>query len=240
MPACIRSGVTNKLSVLGVVVVLGLAGCTGTTPEPSPSGSPTSAPSASETLGVAPPPPASEPADDGIEYRVTYPFQVPASPVTVTNPVSPPVGPYGLPYLVGVYTGDHPEGDPAYQRISFYFREAFPSYRFGYVPAVVQDGSGNPVAIDGVLFLTVTFMDAQAHNDGGASTVVESAPTAIGFTNLVAYAPAGDFEGQVTYGLGLRGPGGSGQQVPIRAGELKRPDGAGGFFYVVHFDVRTS
>jgi hypothetical protein len=152
--------------------------------------------------------------------------------VTVTNPSTERA------YLVGVYVGDHPEGDPAYQRISFYFRGDFPSYRFGYVPAITEDATGDPVALDGSYFLNVVFDGAQAHDDtSGASTVVETPDRPVGMSRLEDYADAGDFEGYVTYGIGVAAAGG--HEPGIRVGELKRPDGAGDFFYVVYVDVRA-
>ena len=49
----------------------------------------------------------------------------------------------------------------------------------------------------------------------------------------------GDFEGNVSYGLGIQTAPNSDQVLRIRSGELKRHDNAGGFFYVVHFDVQS-
>jgi hypothetical protein len=224
----------------------GIAGCsapagTGGPPPAAPPGTSASGPS-SPSPGAVAPPPTSEPPGDGIEYRVSYPFAVPSSPVTISQPFTPPIAAPpapALPYLVGVYVGNHPEGSPPYQRISFYFRGAFPSYRFSYVPKVVQDGSGIPVSLLGNSFLSIVFNPAQAHDDAGASTIVETPTNPIGFTNLKSYAFAGDYEGYVSYGLGIQVAPGSDQVLKSRAGELKRPDGAGGFFYVVHFDVQT-
>jgi len=230
------------------VVLLAAAGCA-----PGKTGGPPAAvPPATTTSGVASPgesspgtvvpPPASEPAGDGVEYRVSYPFGVPSTPVTVSHSFTPPIAPPPappLPYLVGVYVGNHPEGSPPYQRISFYFRGAFPSYRFSYVSGVFQDGTGNPVPLVGNSFLSIVFTTAQAHDNDGASTIVKTPPNPIGFTNLKSYGFAGDFEGYVSYGLGIQVAPGSDQVLKIRAGELKRPDGAGSFFYVVHFDVQT-
>jgi hypothetical protein len=229
-----------------LTVLFVLAGCAPTTgtggPNATATGATPGASSASAPPATVAPPPASEPPDDGIEYRVTYAFAVPSPAVTINHTITPPIAPPPappLPYLVGVYVGNHPEGSPAYQRISFYFRGTFPSYRFGYVPGIVNDGSGTPVALQGNAFLSIVFIDAQAHDNNGASTVVATPPNPIGFTNLKSYAKAGDFEGRVSYGLGIQVAQGSDQVLKIRAGELKRPDGAGGFFYVVHFDVQT-
>jgi hypothetical protein len=229
-----------------VTVLFVLAGCAPATGTGGPTATSTGSPTGTATQGGAPasaaPPPASDPPDDGVEYRVSYPFAVPSPAVTISHPITPPIAAPPappLPYLVGVYVGNHPEGSPPYQRISFYFRGTFPSYRFGYVPNIVNDGSGTPVNLQGNAFLSIVFIDAQAHDNNGASTVVATPSNPIGFTNVKSYAKAGDFEGRVSYGLGIQVGAGSDQVLKIRAGELKRPDGAGGFFYVVHFDVQT-
>ena len=232
------------MAVLFVMPALVLvAGCTAPAGSSPPVTSTSGAPSpGGSNPGTVAPPPASEPPDDGVEYRVRYPFAVPSSPVSISQPFTPPIAAPpapALPYLVGVYVGNHPEGSPPYQRISFYFRGTFPSYRFSYVPEVVQDGSGNPIALLGNSFLSIVFNPAQAHDNDGAPTIVETPSNPIGFTNLKSYAFAGDYEGYVSYGLGIQVAPGSDQVLKIRAGELKRPDGAGGFFYVIHFDVQT-
>jgi hypothetical protein len=224
------------LLCIPLLSVLALAGCAPVAPSPSPTSSPPSSPPSPSASSIGAAPPTAESSDDGVEYRVTYGFDVPAGPVTVTHQVSvPPV-----PYLVGVYVGNHPEGTPAYQRISFYFRVGFPSYTFRYVPQVVSDGRGTPIPLQGNSFLSVVFTPAQAHDDAGASTVVQAAPPVTGFPNLRQYASAGDFEGHVTYGLGIQTAPNSDQTIRIRAGELKRPDGSGGFFYVVHLDTQSA
>jgi hypothetical protein len=94
------------------------------------------------------------------------------------------------------------------------------------------------VKLDGAYFLNVVFTGALAHDDTtGKSTVVKTPARPVGMSALLDYATAGDFEGYVTYGVGVAEAGDS--APAIRSGELKRSDGAGGFFYVVHFDVRV-
>lgn len=171
---------------------------------------------------------------------MTYRFGVPSTEVRVNHPLSAPLpGPIGLPYLVGIYTGNHPSADPPYQRISFYFRGGYPSYRFQYAPAVYSEGKGTPISLPGNAYLRITFTEAQAHDQHGASTIREAAPTTIGYANLRGYGFGGDFEGYVTYGLGIQVAPGSDQALPIRVGELKKSDGSGGYLYVVHFDVQA-
>ncbi len=232
----------GRLVLVGGLAALTLTGCAtsgpGTSGPPSGTATSTGTPPVSAT---PPPPPATEPTQE-VEYRVTYGFAVPTSPVTIQHEVHPPIaGPSlpPLPYLVGIYVGDHPEGTPKYQRISFYFRGAFPGYRFNYAASVLGDGSGAPISLQGNTFLQIVFVDAQAHDNAGASTVAAKPANPINYKNLKSYAPAGDFEGHVTYGLGIQVAPNSDQILPIRAGELKKPDGAGGFFYVVHFDIQT-
>ena len=223
-------------TVLVTAAAFGLAGCTGSpAPGPTPSSTTTGTPASTGTPvtgagGSATATDTSEPPGDVTDARVTYDFGVPADTVDVTNPVSPP-----LPRLVGIYTGDHPQDVPAYQRISFYFQGAFPSYRFGFVSAVVQDGSGKPVTLDGTSIVSLTFVDAQAHDDAGASTVTASPPGQLGMSHLVSYAQTGDFEGHVGIGLGLRGPDGTTKKPAIRLGQLRRGD-----TFVVYLDVRVN
>ncbi|WP_446215817.1 AMIN-like domain-containing (lipo)protein [Micromonospora sp. IBHARD004] len=149
---------------------------------------------------------------------------------TVRVPVTPAPG-EPLPVLVQIQVGDHPaEG---FSRITFGFRGPTPSYQVGYVARVESDGSGAPVELPGTAFLAVRFNPAQGHDSSGQSTVSAPART-IGHPTLRGWAPAGDFEGYLSFGLGLQPP--SGATVPVRLGESTRPDGT----HVVSVDVRRS
>jgi hypothetical protein len=150
------------------------------------------------------------PAASGFDsqYTVRYGFAVPAQTVTIAHQVAvPPV-----PTLAQVQTGSH----PGYERITFAFTQGFPSYHFGYVDQIVRDGSGNPIALPGNSFVSIVFHPAQAPAQNSA---VHG-----------DYVKSGDFEGFVSYGLGItNGP------RQLRLGESRRPDGT----YVVSVDVRT-
>jgi len=225
-----------RFALVACTAAVLLTGCTPSSSGPTTPGTAagTSAAGTSSVGTSAPAGPASgEPTTTVSDYKVTYGFAVPTAAVGASHPFTPPP----LRTLVGIYVGNHPGESPAYQRMSFYFRGGLPSYRVGYVAQVVSDGSGAPVPLPGNAFLQVTFTDAQAHTDAGQSSVVAAPAAAIGYQNLKGYQSAGDFEGTVTYGLGLQS--GSGP-LPIRLGELKKSDGAGGFLYVVFVDVRTT
>ena len=211
----------------------GPTGATGTNSDPVAS--------VTATFGNAAGPGSAEPTSQTLSYRVTYDWAVPSTEAKVNNPLSLPLtGPIPLPYLVGVYVGDHPEGNPAYERISFYFRGGFPSYNLQYVQSVLSEGQGELVNVPGNAVLRIGFTEAQAHDASGSSTISAQPPTSIGFNTLKGYGFAGDFEAHLTYALGIQVAPGSDQVVPIRAGELTKSDGAGGTFYVVHVDVKKA
>jgi len=187
------------------------------------------------------PPPPKTPTVN-VDYRRSYGWGVPSGEVTVNHPLSPPIAPppaSPLPYLVAIYVADHPEGSPKYSRISFYFRRAVPSYRLQYVKQVLSEGKGAPISLEGNSFLRIQFVDAQTYDSGGKSTVRVAPKLHIGLANLKSYGFGGDFEGYVTYGLGIQVSPNSDQALAIRAGELTKPDGSGGQYYVIHVDVRN-
>ncbi|MCB0880933.1 MAG: hypothetical protein KDC33_01775 [Thermoleophilia bacterium] len=88
-------------------------------------------------------------------------------------------------------------------RLVFTFRGGLPAtVRTFAVTRVTQDGSGAPVAVRGRAFRQVVFSMAHAHD---SSYRPSCAPRTVTPTlDLVVQARmAGDFEGQVTYGVGL-------------------------------------
>lgn len=246
-----RLGCTVAVSAV-VATLVAMTACgpvqggpgTGTTTQGT--GTSTIDPGGGSTTGqatIAPAPPGSEPTASVQNYKITYGWAVPSTTASIRNTVNIPIGGPSeppLPYLVGIYVGDHPEGNPRYQRVSFYFRGALPSYNLAYVAKLTDEGRGAPVALTGNAVLRIGFVDAQAHDNNGASTVKATPKNPIGYQNLKSYAFAGDFEGHVTYGLGLQVAAGSDQALKIRAGQLKKSDGAGGSFYVVFVDVQTA
>jgi hypothetical protein len=241
-----RSRAVPLLALAGIAMALAVAGCgedDATNGDGAPAAVDTSttegsAPGESPAGESAPPsteePPADEPAVEPAEHRVTYDWAVPSQQVTIEHSAAAPT-----PYLVAIYTGDHPEGDPPYQRVAFYFREGFPEYNLQYVQTVDDEGTGEPIALEGNAFLRVGFVNAQAHDDTGESTVSVAPAGPIGLQNLKSIGSAGDFEGHLTYGLGLQVAPNSDQVLLVRAGELTKPDDAGGTYYVVYVDIEN-
>ena len=204
-------------------VLLLAAGCA----RPAPArNSPQTTPTASSTPEAGPSATSSSAtgsgAASGPAFTVTYDWNVPSREVRVEHRVDvPPV-----PELVEVRTGDHPEG--GFARITFAFRDAFPAYHFQYVREIVSDGEGAPIALPGNGFLTIVFTPARSNaSNGGVQRV--------GYRNLVSYVRAGNYEGYVTYGIGISVAPGSDQVLPVRVGELTRPDGS----HVVAVDIKN-
>jgi hypothetical protein len=70
------------------------------------------------------------------------------------------------------------------------------------VDRLIEDGSGKEVTLEGKFFYEITLTPADAHSDTGQPTVSRQAVTVAG-NNMQQYKLIGDFEGVVTYGLGV-------------------------------------
>lgn len=222
-----------------LVLLLAAAACTTgrdnstSTPSTAPAPSATTAAQAPATTPPATPQPSATRSQAAGDWRVTYGWAVPSAPARVTHTVTVPVTPAPgepLPVLVQIQVGDHPS--EGFSRITFAFRGPTPGYEVGYVSRVESDGSGAPVSLPGNAFLSVRFNPAQGHDSSGRSTVSAPART-IGYPTLRGWAPAGDFEGYLSFGLGVQTTGG---RLPVRLAESTRPDGT----HVVSVDVRRS
>lgn len=104
----------------------------------------------------------------------------------------------GMPTLVRV-SAAHRNGR---DQVVFRFRGPLPQTRVEYVDRLYADGSGKRLRVAGRAILQVRFEPARAHTALGAPT---AAPRrrAFALPNVMTAVRAGDFEGQVTYGLGL-------------------------------------
>jgi hypothetical protein len=100
--------------------------------------------------------------------------------------------------LFGAAAGCH----ATFDRFVIRARFATPRYDVRYVRRIIADGSGNTVPLLGTKRIRVLIRDARGHTQGGAS-LLPSVITPL-CSNLRQVKLAGDFEGVVTFGLGLR------------------------------------
>ncbi len=115
-------------------------------------------------------------------------------PISVADPN---VAPQGQPRLLAVSVGHH----DTFDRVVFRFSSRAPGYSVRYVPAVTADGSGKPVPLEGSAFILVA-MSSVASAQVGAPPAPQGTITPL-FPMLRQVKGAGDFEGTVSFGLGL-------------------------------------
>lgn len=108
-------------------------------------------------------------------------------------------------YLTAVRTGKH----GSYDRVVFQFSGGLPSVRTERVSTVYDDPKGTPVPLAGKSRLHVVFRGASAYCPqpahrtwAGPRVLVPSYP------QLLMIKPAGDFEGYLSFGIGLAARGG--------------------------------
>ena len=244
---------TAGVALAIAVVPATLAACGSQPAPPAAAPSPSSTPSATAPASPAttpaptrtPGPGATSPAPSirVVSSRIAYPWHWPndpARPGRVTRAyVVPPV-----PELVQIRVGDHPEehGQLPYNRMSFTFTTALPGYHFEWVSKLVSDASGQAVPLHGTDVLKIVFTRAQAHTaDGARSTIVSQPGRPIGYPFMTDFAQAGDFEGVLTYGIGVTRPDPhSNPQPMVRAYEVEVVTATGQHRYIVAIDIDVS
>lgn len=128
------------------------------------------------------------------------------------NVADPNTAPSGQPQLLRVTTGHH----ATFDRVVFRFSSRVPGYYVRYVSQPTSDPSGNPVALVGNRFLAVT-MHSVASAQAGAPPAPQGRQRPR-YPQLRALVGTGDFEGYVSYTLGLKSKAG------FRAFTLRNPD----------------
>ncbi|MCW3065736.1 MAG: Peptidoglycan-binding domain 1 protein [Solirubrobacterales bacterium] len=118
-------------------------------------------------------------------------------PPFTTAPKSSP-GSGGQAELSGVDAGCHATFDRLVVRARF----ATSSYDVRYVNRIIADPSGVPVALLGTTRIRVVIRNARGHTNGGTN-LLPGLVTPL-CPNLRQIRKAGDFEGVVSFGLGLR------------------------------------
>ena len=243
------ASIASAAALLAILPACGRAGQPATGPVSSASTSVTApgthgqSPTASQpAAGTTSPAPSSSASGSVLSFKLAYPWHWPndaAKPGHVSHASAvPPV-----PELVQIKVGSHPaaSGERAYNRISFTFTNAFPSYQIAFARNLVSDGSGKVIPLGGQGVLKIVFTGAQAHTaDGTKSSVISQPSSSIGFQRMTGYAQAGDFEGVLSYGVGITWPAGhASQQLPVRAYEEETVAG-GQHRYIVAIDVDAS
>ena len=118
-------------------------------------------------------------------------------PPFTTAPKSAP-GSGGQAEMFGVATACH----PGFDRFVIRARFGTPRYDVRYVRRIIADGSGATVPLRGRRRIRILIHDARGHTEGGANLVPRVRTPEC--PNLRQLKTAGDFEGLVTIGLGLR------------------------------------
>ena len=103
----------------------------------------------------------------------------------------------GTAVLEHVRVGRH----QGFDRVVFEFRAGTPAWSAKYVPQVIHDGSGLPVRLPGSAFIQVVFRHTRVDRASAGTAPITRTPR---FGSLVQVKESGDFEGVVSFGLGLR------------------------------------
>jgi hypothetical protein len=139
--------------------------------------------------------------------RIAYPWHWPndeAHPGAVTHayPV-PPV------FATGPHRHRRPPERPrrtALQPHGIHLHHRVSELRVEFVDRLIGDGNGQTIPLGGLGVLKVTFRQAQAHMDDGSGAILSRPPEHIGYARMVDYAQGGDFEGALSYGIGITWP----------------------------------
>lgn len=119
-----------------------------------------------------------------------------------TSPVSAPVSPRTLLRMLRV------AAQPNADRVVFEFEGGLPGYRIGYVdPPITADASGETVKVDGEAYVQVIMESAsRADITGEQVREVYTGPDRVsGDTlNVTEVVATGDFEGVLTWVIGVR------------------------------------
>jgi hypothetical protein len=139
-----------------------------------------------------------------------------ASPAPSTATPKPTVAPTGQPsgparvcsqagtYLTAVRTGEH----SGYDRVVFQFSGKLPGYTVERVQAVYSDAKGTPVPLAGQSYLRVVFHGTSAVCPKPLYRTY-TGPTVLTpyYPELLTVSAAGDFEGVLSFGIGLAAQG---------------------------------
>jgi hypothetical protein len=164
------------------IIAAALAGCSGSHP-------------ASTSGAAGSPAPASSSATPQTADTVSTASQQPAAPRACQQPGT---------YLTAVRTGQH----AGYDRVVFQFSGGLPAVTAERVKVVYADPKGTKISLPGQSSLHVVFRGATGYCPQPAHRTW-TGPSALTphYPQLLAVKAAGDFEGYLSFGLGLAAPG---------------------------------
>lgn len=113
--------------------------------------------------------------------------------------------------LVDIRAASHPRFD----RVVFEFAVRAPRVSVTWVDELTGIGSGLPIPVAGRAILQVRMSGTDAHVNGTPTVPVR---TAYAMKNVITTVSAGDFEGEVVYGIGVLAP------TPFRTMRLVHPN----------------
>lgn len=108
-------------------------------------------------------------------------------------------------------------GHSRFDHLAFIFRGGLPGHEIAYAPRIYADASGLPVPLEGAAFLYIVLRVAHATDAHCRGTAAERTATPR-LREILQVKPAGDFEGYVSFGVGLR------RRSRYRVFEAQHPD----------------
>ncbi|GLW05471.1 hypothetical protein Misp01_06010 [Microtetraspora sp. NBRC 13810] len=100
-------------------------------------------------------------------------------------------------------TGARYARHPGFDRVVLDIDGSLPGYTVNWTDEVVQDGSGDPVDVDGGAYLQIRMTPAQAHDEDGEVTWPGGPVFQAGLPNVRTVVRNGDFEGIVSVAIVL-------------------------------------
>lgn len=104
--------------------------------------------------------------------------------------------------VTGLRIGNYEDATPRYDRVVVDLVSPLRNYQVRYVPQIFADGSGDLVNLGGNANLYVR-LDATGHDDNGHGTITTPTDQVVNWGSLREARLVGDFEGVVTFGIGL-------------------------------------
>ncbi|GGL05118.1 AMIN-like domain-containing (lipo)protein [Planomonospora parontospora] len=215
-------------AALVIIPLVLLAGCGGSTGRTDPAGratgvtgSPSSGVASTAGTGSVPPtaqdpPGTQDPSGGRTPGRTSAPQAPPTGPEppTSTGAVRVERNLDEPPLVTGVRFAEH----AGYDRVVIDFRGDLPGYTVDWVPELVQDGSGEPIDVEGGAYLQVTMLPANAHTEEGTPTLTGGPILQAGLGNVRSVVKTGDFEAVVGVGIVLE------RRAGFRVTEQKQPN----------------